>query len=722
MQLDEPSGVSRRTASAGIIGSAVYLLTTVVITRLPAEPVVAIPGVALAHSLSMAIVGIVTAILLYAHATRSENPGYLVLAGTFVAVVILVLALPLAFPGALLVNDDGTPGRVLGGIQSSISLFYAWHLILYAGLPVSAVVLHRATTRPRRPLHRGVIAASIALATGTGLLIAGWALLAPEALPAFNGATGITSLASAMDWILLSVSVIGLVLVVVVTRERNVISRWITAVAVLSLGEAIVNVGVERYSVGWYFTRTFGLLAMSTLLLALVWEMARVDRTTLTIASRDSLTSTRSRAAFEEELERQVAGVQDSGELLALMWIDVDDFKGVNDRFGHFAGDEVLRVMAKRAMTQIRSTDVLARMGGDEFAIAIPNAGSRAAAEAVAGRIAEQLSRPMEISGQRVFSSCSIGLAFAPDDATAAHDLSHKADVAMYEAKSAGGNRFTTYREGLDEHAHRSAELRLALMAAIDSRDFVPFAQPVVDVVTQRVVGLEVLARWRRDGEFVPAASFIPLAETSRLIVPIGRQVLEAAFSMLPAIIEARPDIEFVAVNLSAHELRDTTTVEMLAMPPWAGYASHVVLEITESDAIHDEGAARRSVERLRGLGYRLAVDDFGAGFSTIARLEQLQASLIKADRSLLVRTQRPGPHPEAMLRWAYDICEALGSRLIVEGVETAREAEVIRSLGPVLAQGYLFGAPGPLESWLAEPQAMPLALSPVDGVEGSFR
>jgi diguanylate cyclase (GGDEF)-like protein len=703
LQLDEPSDISRRLTAITITIYAVYLIGGFAISRLPGDEVLALPGAALAHSLSMAILGTVTAILLYAQAGRSQNPGYLALAGTFLITVILVLALPLAFPGALVVSEDGTPERVLGGLQSSISLFYTWHLILYVGLPVSALVLQRSIGRPRRPMSAGRFLRSIAVSAGIGLVIAGRALLAPDSLPTFIGDEGITGIADSMDWILFACALAGLILIVLVTRERNSISRWITAVAVLSLGEAIVNIGVERYSIGWYFTRTFGLLAMASLLLALVWEMSRVDRTTLTVASRDALTQTRSRASFEKELDQEVARCRDSGELLALLWIDVDDFKGVNDRFGHQVGDEVLRVMAQRAQTLIRSSDLLARMGGDEFAIAIPGAGSMRSAEAVAGRIVEQLAQPMDIDGQRVYSSCSIGLAFAPEDARDSHDLSHIADVAMYDAKSRGGNRVVAFRPGLDEEARASADSRLALMAAIDEHAFVPFAQPVVDVASGRVVGLELLARWRRDGEVVEAAAFMQSARASRLIVPIGWQVLGAAIEILPGIIAGRPDLDFFAINLSVPELRDETTMTMLTTTPWLELSDCVMLEITESDAIDSEGPAHQALDRLRTLGYRLAVDDFGVGFSTISRLEQLDASVIKADRSLLLRTQQPGPHPEAMLRWAFDITQALGSQLVVEGVETEGEEAVVRGLGAVLAQGYRYGAPAPLESWLVE-------------------
>jgi len=463
-------------------------------------------------------------------------------------------------------------------------------------------------------------------------------------------------------------------------------------------------VGVERYSIGWYFTRTFGLLAMASLLLALVWEMSRVDRTTLSVASHDALTKARSRATFEKELDQEVALSRGTGGLLALLWIDVDDFKGINDRFGHQVGDDVLRVIAQRTQTQIRATDVLARMGGDEFAILIPGAGTRESAAAVAGRIVDQLGQPMDVGGQRVYSSCSIGVAFAPDDAEDSQDLSHKADVAMYEAKARGGNRVVAYRPGLDEAARANADYRLALMAAIDERAFVPYAQPVVDIESGRVVGLEVLARWRRGDETVEAASFMQSAHASRLIVPIGRQVLSAAMDVLPTLMTQRPDLEFVTINLSVPELRDETTMATLSTTPWVESAGRIVLEITESDAIDNDGPVPQALDRLRALGYRLAVDDFGVGFSTIARLEQLDAAFIKADRSLLMRTQQPGPHPEAMLRWAFDITQALGSRLVVEGVETEGEEAVVRGLGPVLAQGYRYGVPAPLESWQVEP------------------
>jgi diguanylate cyclase (GGDEF)-like protein len=701
MQLDEPSGMSRSAVISWLSVAGIYLVLAGFIDSLSDNAVVSIPGVALAHSISMAILGLVTAIVLYAHAARAGNRGYLVLAGTFACVVVLVLAVPLAFPGAILIAADGTQERLLGGVQSSITLFYLWHLVMYAGLPISAIVINRAIGRGRSILSGLEIAASIIVPVGIGTLLACWALLAPDTLPVFIVDGEITGLARALDWLLIALATLGLVVIVLVTHERNVISRWITAVAVLSLGEAIVNFGVERYSIGWYFTRTFGLFAMSALLLALVWESARVDRVTLTVASRDSLTQVQSRAVFEANLGREVARAGISGESVALLWIDIDNFKAVNDRFGHSTGDLVLQAVAGRIQAQVRRTDLLARMGGDEFAAALISVHSPALAESVADRIVHELSLPIEADRASIFTSCSVGVAFAPLDATTAAGLLHKADVAMYEAKAMGGNRLLAYRGGLEERARATAELRSALIVGVQQGAFIPFAQPIVDLDSGRTIGFEVLARWQRDNGIAAAAEFIGLAEDSHLVLPIGRQVLEKTADVLPRLLARQPPLDFISINLSVHELRDDATMTMLSDPRWATFAPRIVIEITESAALDSSGPAQQSIHALQGLGYRFAVDDFGVGFSTIVRLEQLHPAILKADRSLLTHAAGPGAAPEAMLRWAADIAASQGCGLVVEGVETAQEDALVRSLGRVFGQGYFYGVPAPLESWL---------------------
>ena len=699
MSLDEPSRVSRPAALVGVIVGVLYLAVAIIITSAPGDPAVESSAVVLAHSLALGILGGVTSFLIYAHAIRTGNAGYLALAGTFASAVVLAVALPPAFPGGLVSDDDGTPIRLIGGLQTPISLFYAWHLVLYIGLPVSCLLIERGSGQRRHQLSTPRIALSLLLWLGLSMLFVLISYLAPGALPTLIGEAGITSLAVALDWLLVLTALAGGVIVIAATHLNSAISRWILAVIVISIGEAIVNVGVERYSIGWYFNRTFGLAAMTALLLSLVWEIARVDQATLSVASYDALTKTMSRATFERELSRR-GGTDGPAGAMAMLWIDLDDFKSINDRLGHHVGDEVLRVAAQRMQRQVRAQDLVARMGGDEFAVAVMGAESVEAAETAAQRITSEVAKPMDVSGHRVYTSCSIGLALAPTDAVAPLELAHKADIAMYDAKAAGGNRLVRYRPGLDEHARSLADLRTQLQEGIDHGQFIPYGQPIIDVQTRTMVGLEILTRWAHPAGLRTMGEIIEVAESSRLIGPIGDQVRRGVLQHLGSLLTGPTALDFITVNLSVRELSDGPSVTQLLSPEWRPYAPRLVLEITESVVLHESDRAKAALAELRAAGYRIAVDDFGVGFSTIARLQQLGATFVKSDRSLLLRQSESSADPADVIRVVYDIARVLRGQLIVEGVETVEEDALARSMGNVLGQGYRYGRPEALENW----------------------
>jgi diguanylate cyclase (GGDEF)-like protein len=698
LQLDDASSPSRGARVLGATVGGAYVVIATVVAFWPSDPVVAIPSAALTHSVSLALVGLVTAVLVYGYSLRTRNPGYLVLADTFVVVSLLGLALPLAFPGAFVTAADGSPSQLLGGLQSPISLFYAWHLVMYVGVGLAAVTLQARSRSSRGTTRLSTVVVNGAGSVVAALLISAWALFLPDRLPEFITDDLISPLARSADWLLLVLATLVLVLILAVSRGRSAISRWLIAVAVVSVGEAAVNVGVERYSVGWYFNRAFGVIAATALLLALVWEIARSDRLALSTASHDSLTRALSRAAFESDVEREVAVARHTESRLALLWLDVDNFKSVNDRLGYGAGDEVLRELARRLEEVAADGECVARVGGDEFAVALPDVGTPEEAERATTRIIAALTGPMQLAGSQLHVSCSIGLAMVPDDATSATELAHKANLAMYEAKSLGGDRMVSFRHGLDERVRAAAELRSNLALALDEHEFEPYAQPIVDAVTRQVVGLEMLLRWRHDGQVVPAADFIREAEASHLIVPIGRQVRALVADALPGLLARNPALEFVTVNLSVAELDDPETIATLRSAAWRALAPFVVLEVTESAAWDTAPYAWLHISELRATGFRLAVDDFGTGFSTLTRLEDLRPFIIKSDRSLLRNPHLPQSDPADLLQWVHGLCQTLGSTLVVEGIETLQEMELARGLGAgVLAQGYLYGRPVPL-------------------------
>ena len=447
--LDEPSSPSAAARWVWLVAGSAYVVVTAYVATRSGEPLPPLPWVAVSYALVMAVIAGVTALLLHAHAARSGGFGYLALTSTFSTVCLLQLAVPLVFPGAFV------DGPLMGGPQSSIALFYLWHLVFLLGIPVSAVLLvrdYRSASRTRPP--HGV---RDALLVGVlpGLLLVGWVLLLPQLLPALTGPDGVTRLAQVLDVVVVVVAVLALVVVVVATRGTTAIGRWLIAVATLGVGESIVNLGAERFSLGWYFNRTLGLLTMSVLLLALVWEIERVSRSAYDAASRDPVTGATSRTVFLAELDRAVELALVRGDAVAVLWLDLDRFKSVNDAFGHQTGDDLLADVARRILGEIRATDVLGRMGGDEFAVLLPGVRTRASVELVADRIAERLRMPFSLGDSLVSCPCSLGVSYLPGDARTARELLAHSDEAMYRAKHRGGSVVVHYGAELDRSPER---------------------------------------------------------------------------------------------------------------------------------------------------------------------------------------------------------------------------------------------------------------------------
>jgi diguanylate cyclase (GGDEF)-like protein len=447
LRLEQPSTLSGLGRAAWLCAALVYGAMVWLVATNSGVRLSPLPWVAVAHAASLAIITGITALLLCAHSIRSSDRGYLALAVVFGTVFMLQLAVPLVFPGAFV------EGPLVGGAESSITLFYTWNAVFFAGLPVAALLMGR-----DRSL--GLVSpvpgwAALALVLVPGLLIDVWVIALPGLAPQLTTTTGVTDLAKHLDWVLLALALVGLVVVVAATRGATAIGRWLIAVAVLGAGAAVVNVGAERFTVGWYFNRTLGLLMMSLLLVALVVEHIRLSHVAYDIASRDALTGAMSRAVFQSELDQVVPRAVGTGESLALLWIDLDSFKAVNDQFGHPAGDALLAEIARRISEDIRETDLLARMGGDEFACLLTRVNSRESVYLAARRIATHLGRPLTWGGHILESTCSVGISFLPGDAADASELLAHADQAMYRAKRCGGGRV----EGPGAETPEKAEL-----------------------------------------------------------------------------------------------------------------------------------------------------------------------------------------------------------------------------------------------------------------------
>jgi diguanylate cyclase (GGDEF)-like protein len=419
-------------------------------------------------------------------------------------------------------------------------------------------------------------------------------------------------------------------------------------------------------------------------------------------AVRDPLTGLPNRASLFSRL-RALLEHPVPGRRACLLFVDVDDFKQVNDGLGHRVGDELLIAIADRLRRAFRTEDLVVRLSGDEFVVAL-NVEDAAQGQAAADRAHLALAAPLEVAGRLLPLHCSVGVAVATDELEP-EELLRAADLAMYEAKRAGKARSASFRPALHEDAVRRIELAQALPGAVERGELSVAFQPVLALDTGRPRGLEALARWSRPGLGpVSPAEFIPIAEETGEIIRIGAFVLETACAQVRAWDEVLPGVA-LGVNVSPVELdaggyaeRVAGVLERTGLAP-----ERLTLEVTENALLDDHGAGIGELRRLEALGIRLALDDFGVGRSGLPRLVELPVRMIKLDRSI-VSAQDTGSRDT--ISGLLALADAMGLIILAEGVETEEQAERLRELGCPLAQGFLFARPMPADdvtAWLAE-------------------
>jgi diguanylate cyclase (GGDEF)-like protein/PAS domain S-box-containing protein len=418
------------------------------------------------------------------------------------------------------------------------------------------------------------------------------------------------------------------------------------------------------------------------------------------LAYHDRLTGLPNRALLEEQLTRDLTRARRSGAPVALLYFDLDNFKLVNDSFGHTAGDEVLRETAIRVSELTRTGDVLARQGGDEFLLLLDCGGDdpHEAAEIAGARIAAALERPFEVSGAQFHVGASIGVALCPEHGDDPETLFKCADAAMYQAKRAGGGTVAFYEPHTSD-ARQRLSLTTRLRRAIEEGELRLHYQPIVRVEDGALRALEALVRWEDPEEgLIPPGAFIPVAEETGLIDGIGAWVVEALCQQAVAWAAEgfRPRLTF---NLSPRQLRRADLVGSIA----ARIASHRLdpgqfcAELTESALLSDARRQRSLLTELHEAGLAIAIDDFGSGHSSLARLRDLPVQVLKVDRSFLARVPED-PGSTAIVSAVLDLGSALGMTTVVEGVETSEQLGFLREHGCPLAQGFLLGRPVPAE------------------------
>ncbi len=417
------------------------------------------------------------------------------------------------------------------------------------------------------------------------------------------------------------------------------------------------------------------------------------------LARHDLLTDLPNRRLLLDRVKHAVESSRTRDIKIALLFVDLDGFKPVNDRFGHAAGDEVLVDVARRLRTCVRERDTVARLGGDEFALLFVDVRPPDVSSACE-RILETLWEGVAVAGHHLPLGASIGVAYGNAEDTA-EGMLRKADLAMYEAKSRGKNQYVEYDPAIGRSRVQRLELVESLRAALVAGDITLVYQPVVAAASGRIVGVEALARWKFDGFDIPPDVFIRVAEETGLIVPLGDHVLEQAVSDAAALREAAGHGINVSVNVSAKQLREP---DFVAKVEWAMSAmgdTGLVLEITERDGIGGDEASLSTMRALADRGVVFAIDDFGVGFSSISYLQDLPVQIIKADAAFSKNIDLD-ERACALLRSITMMGEALGFDVVVEGIERATQLEHLQNdVHAPYAQGFLMHRPMPLEQLL---------------------
>ncbi len=448
-------------------------------------------------------------------------------------------------------------------------------------------------------------------------------------------------------------------------------------------------------------------LIVSVLLFALVFVLSRSRERALGMvhqkagelrhqALHDALTGLPNRLLALDRAEQMLVRAQRTRRPIAALYVDLDGFKHVNDTFGHAAGDDLLRMVADRLQTVLRDGDTAARLGGDEFVVLLEGAALDAGPELVAERLLEVLRKPYEVShahGRRLSVTASIGIAFGLGGT--ADELLRNADLALHRAKADGRDRGTLFRSQMQTASRDRLTLEMDLTEALERGELFLLYQPIVELRTRRMIGVEALVRWRhpRRGVLSPA-EFIPIAEESGLIVPLGRWALREATQRAAQWCHDGHELG-VAVNVSARQLDGDELIDDVrsALSESGLRPDALTLEITETALMRDARAAAQRLRSLKRIGVRIAIDDFGTGYSSLAYLRQFPADSLKIDRSFVAGVASSSDS-RALIETLVQLGSSLGIKTLAEGIEDAAQLHELRQANCDLGQGFLFSRP----------------------------
>jgi diguanylate cyclase (GGDEF)-like protein len=574
----------------------------------------------------------------------------------------------------------------------SLSTAFVFAILLYWGLDLALVTVVLATlvgevSRRKRLYAAAFNVAQFALAFGAAaLVLALWGWTPTPTLPAaLQPVDLLVVVVAALAYHVTNLTVVGTAIGLAEQRPvRTAITEefgyyTVTALAGLALAPLIVVV-LERH---------WGFLPLLVLPLVTLWATARMSVDRELRARRDDLTGVANRSGLAEQLARRVAALDDEGAgRLALVVLDLDDFKEVNDTLGHPTGDDLLRAVAGRLLVEVRGTDVVARLGGDEFALLVEVAGAEEARQLVE-RVAAHLREPFDIEGIRLEVELSAGIAMIPDHGRRFDELLRRADTAMYQAKG-DGEVVVVFHAELDAQMPVRLQLLADLRRGVDAGEIEVHYQPQLALADGRLVGMEGLVRWRhpRRGLLSPA-SFLPLAERTATMRQVTATVLPQVLAQ-QAVWRDRGFVVPVAVNVTLHDLADGALVDQIV----AGLRAHDLppgglrLELAEQALAGDPTRVVAALARLAAIGVELSLDDFGTGHASLTRLKRVPVEEVKIDRQFVASVDRRA-EDVAIVRSVVTLAQGLGLRTVAEGVETAEVHRVVTGLGCDVVQGW---------------------------------